>query len=111
MAGGKKTGTIAVYNASRNIFLSPMVDGPLKFVGNLENTLNVVPISRFGRSFSIVNVPYAFKLLYQELLAMNVQMRFITSDNVDELVPLVKTDNIEKLTGDKTYMEVEQKNI
>ena len=63
-----------------------MVDGPLKFVGNLENTLNVVPISRFGRSFSIVNVPYAFKLLYQELLAMNVQMRFITSDNVDELV-------------------------
>jgi len=109
MAVCNKTGTIAVYNASRNIFLSPMVDGPLKFVGNLENTLNVVPISRFGRSFSIVNVPYAFKLLYQELLAMNVQMRFITSDNVDELVPLVKTDNIEKLTGDKTYMEVEQK--
>ena len=109
MAVCNKTGTIAVYNASRNIFLSPMVDGPLKFVGNLENSLNVVPISRFGRSFSIVNVPYAFKLLYQELLAMNVQMRFITSDNVDELVPLVKTDNIEKLTGLQTYMEVEQK--
>ncbi|MEE9573396.1 MAG: hypothetical protein V3W20_10140, partial [Candidatus Neomarinimicrobiota bacterium] len=109
MAVCNKSGTIAVYNASRNIFLSPMVDGPLKFVGNLENSLNVVPISRFGRSFSIVNVPYAFKLLYQELLAMNVQMRFITSDNVDELVPLVKTDNIEKLTGEKTYMEVENK--
>jgi DNA-directed RNA polymerase II subunit RPB2 len=107
MAVCNKSGTIAVYNESRNIFLSPMVDGPLKFVGNLENSLNVVPISRFGRSFSIVNVPYAFKLLYQELLAMNVQMRFITSDNVDELVPLVKTDNIEKLTGEKTYMEVE----
>ena len=109
MAVCNKSGTIAVYNESRNIFLSPMVDGPLKFVGNLENSLNVVPISRFGRSFSIVNVPYAFKLLYQELLAMNVQMRFITSDNVDQLVPLVKTDNIEKLTGETTYMAVENK--
>ncbi|GAG37463.1 unnamed protein product, partial [marine sediment metagenome] len=97
MAICNKSGTIAVYNASRNIFLSPMVDGPLKFVGNLENSLNVVPISRFGRSFSIVDVPYAFKLLYQELLSMNVQMRFITADNVDQLVPLIKTDNLEKI--------------
>ena len=109
MAICNKSGTIAVYNASRNIFLSPMVDGPLKFVGNLENSLNVVPISRFGRSFSIVDVPYAFKLLYQELLSMNVQMRFITADNVDQLVPLIKTDNLEKLTGETKLMDVEQK--
>ena len=66
MAICNKSGTIAVYNESRNIFLSPIVDGPLKFVGNLENELNVVPISKFGRKFSIVEVPYAFKLLYQE---------------------------------------------
>jgi len=109
MAICNKSGTIAVYNESRNIFLSPMVDGPLKFVGNLENSLNVVPISRFGRSFSIVNVPYAFKLLYQELLSMNVQMRFITADNVDQLVPLIKTDNLEKLTGETKLMDIEQK--
>ena len=109
MAICNKSGTIAVYNASRNIFLSPMVDGPLKFVGNLENSLNVVPISRFGRSFSIVDVPYAFKLLYQELLSMNVQMRFITADNVDQLVPLIKTDNLEKLTGETKLMDIEQK--
>ena len=109
MAICNKSGTIAVYNASRNIFLSPMVDGPLKFVGNLENSLNVVPISRFGRSFSIVDVPYAFKLLYQELLTMNVQMRFITADNVDQLVPLIKTDNLEKLTGETKLMNIEQK--
>ena len=109
MAICNKSGTIAVYNASRNIFLSPMVDGPLKFVGNLENSLNVVPISRFGRSFSIVDVPYAFKLLYQELLTMNVQMRFITADNIDQLVPLIKTDNLEKLTGETNLMDIEQK--
>ena len=81
----------------------------MKFVGNLENSLNVVPISRFGRSFSIVDVPYAFKLLYQELLSMNVQMRFITADNVDQLVPLIKTDNLEKLTGETKLMDIEQK--
>jgi len=109
MAVCNKSGTIAVYNASRNLFLSPMVDGPLKFVGNLENSLNIVPISRFGRSFSIVDVPYAFKLLYQELLTMNVQMRFITADNIDQLVPLIKTDNIEKLTGETKLMDIEKK--
>ena len=108
MAICNKSGTIAVYNESRNIFLSPIVDGPLKFVGNLENELNIVPISRFGRNFSIVTVPYAFKLLYQELLTMNVQMRLITSDNVDQLVSLTKTNNVKILTGKNTFKEVEQ---
>jgi len=108
MAICNKSGTIAVYNESRNIFLSPIVDGPLKFIGNLENELNIVPISRFGRNFSIVTVPYAFKLLYQELLTMNVQMRLITSDNVDQLVSLTKTNNVKILTGKNTFKEVEQ---
>ena len=108
MAICNKSGTIAVYNESRNIFLSPMVDGPLKFVGNLENELNVVPISRFGRDFSIVKVPYAFKLLYQELLTMNVQMRLITADNVNQMVSLTKTENVKILTNKNTFKEVEQ---
>ena len=74
MAVCNKSGTIAVYNESKNLFLSPIIDGPVKFVNNLEGDLNIVPITRFGRSFSIVDVPYAFKLLYQELQTMNVQM-------------------------------------
>lgn len=108
MAICNKSGTIAVYNASKNIFLSPMVDGPLKFTGNLENELNIVNISRFGRDFSIVNVPYAFKLLYQELLTMNVQMRFITADNVDQLTSLTKTENIKLITGEDDLQGVEK---
>jgi hypothetical protein len=40
---------------------------------------------------------------------MNVQMRFITADNVDQLVPLIKTDNLEKLTGETNLMNIEQK--
>ena len=72
-----KTGCIAVYNESSNIFLSPMADGPVKFVGNLVDDLNVVNVSKYGRDFSIIKVPYAFKLMMQELQAMNVQMRII----------------------------------
>jgi len=105
MAICNQSGTIAVYNENRNIFLSPMTDGPLKFTDNLEGGLNIVPISRYGRDFSIVKVPYAFKLLYQELQAMNVQMRIITADNVDELTAM-KESNIVKLTGLNNLEEV-----
>ena len=84
-----KTGTIAIYNSNRNLFLSPFVDGPIKFIESLDtNTLNIENISCYGRSFSIVRVPYAFKLLYQELQTMNVQMRVITEQNIDQLAPL-----------------------
>ena len=105
MAICNQSGTIAVYNESRNIFLSPMTDGPLQFTENLEGGLNIVPISKYGRDFSIVKVPYAFKLLYQELQAMNVQMRLITADNIDELTAM-KESNIVKLTGLNNLEEV-----
>ena len=81
-----------------------MADGPVKFVGNVDGDLNIVPITRFGRSFSVVNVPYAFKLLYQELQALNIQMRLITSDNVEQLTALTDSGNIIKLTGNLTTL-------
>ena len=68
MAICNNTGTLAVYNENKNIFLSPMVDGPLKFNDTVEGGLNIIPISKHGREFSIIKVPYCFKLLYQELL-------------------------------------------
>ena len=106
MAVCNKSGTIAVYNESKNLFLSPIIDGPVKFVNNLEGDLNIVPITRFGRSFSIVDVPYAFKLLYQELQTMNVQMRLITAENVDQLTSLLgENNNIIKLTGNLNNFE------
>jgi hypothetical protein len=65
------------------MFYSLSIDGPLKY----DNEENPSPqlITKFGKSFSIINVPYCFKLLIQELTTMNIHMRIITDDNVDYL--------------------------
>jgi hypothetical protein len=42
-------------------------------------------ITKYGKEFSIVEVPYCLKLLMHELTAMNVQMRLITADTIDSL--------------------------
>jgi hypothetical protein len=93
-----KTGCIAIYNEARNLFLSPLVDGPIKFNVNPDGSQSIMNLSRFGRSFSILRVPYAFKLLIHELQVMNVQMRIITDENVDQLLSMSFSNNINKLT-------------
>ena len=108
MAICNKTGCVAVYNEKKNIFLSPMADGPLKFVSNVDDNMNIINISKYGRDFSVVKVPYAFKLLMQELQAMNCQMRVITEDNVDQLMTLTEGDDI-KLLGFNNLEEVAEK--
>ena len=105
MAVCNNSGCIAIYNESKNIFLSPHADGPLKFSGDLETTANIIPISRFGRDFSVIRVPYAFKLLMQELKTMNIQMRIITEDNVDQLTNLMNNDGV-KINTESNYEEL-----
>ncbi len=97
MAICNKTGCIAVYNENKNIFLSPQCDGPLKFNTNVDGSIEVDNVSKYGRSFSIVRVPYAFKLLMQELMVMNVQMRIITEDNIDQLQNMTYSKTLENL--------------
>ena len=92
-----KTGAISIYNESRNLFLSPYADGPIKFNINPDGSQSIMNLSRFGRSFSILKIPYAFKLMIQELQVMNVQMRIITEENVDQLLTMTYSDNINKL--------------
>ena len=100
MAVCNLTGTIAIFNESKNLFLSPMADGPIKFSGTIDDNLNIENISKHGRQFSVIRVPYAFKLLMQELLTMNVQMRVITEDNIDQLTSMSFSNNINKLMGE-----------
>ena len=98
MAVCNKTGAMSIYNESKNLFLSPYADGPIKFVTSSDgNTQNLNSVSRFGRSFSILRIPYSFKLLLHELQTINVQMRIITEDNVDKLMSMSYSNNINKL--------------
>ena len=101
MAVCNKTGSIAIYNQNLNLFLSPFSDGPINFNTTLDGKMNIRNISRFGRSFSIVRIPYALKLLIQELQVMNVQMRIITEDNIDQLVNMSYSNNINELLKSK----------
>ena len=99
MAVCNKTGAIAVYNPQSNLFMSPMADGPLKFVDSLDGkSMNVEHITKYGRSFSIVKVPYVFKLLMQELQAINVKMSIITEDNINQFDNMNFSKNISLLT-------------
>jgi len=99
MAVCNTTGMIAIYNPTRNLFMSPMADGPLKYVGELAgDNMKVQNITKYGRSFSVVSIPYSLKLLIQELQVMNIQMRIITEDNIQQFENMSFSKNIERLT-------------
>lgn len=93
-----RSGMIAIYNPSKNLFMSPISDGPVQFMGSMDgSTTNIKNVTRFGRDFSIVCVPYSFKLLIQELQIMNIQLRLITDDNINQFENMAYSKNIETL--------------
>jgi len=108
MAVCNKSGMIAIYNPTQNLFMSPMVDGPIQYSGSLTDAASggsgagasVIHMTKFGRSFSIVRIPYCLKLLMQELIVMNVQMRIITEDNIDQLPSMSYSKNVYKILKD-----------
>jgi len=73
-----------------------MIDGPIKFKENINN-LNIESVSKYGRDFSIVKVPYSLKLLMQELTAMNIHMRIITEDNINQIENMAVSKTINNL--------------
>tara|TARA_Y100000389_G_scaffold204956_1_gene261227 strand:- start:8332 stop:12615 length:4284 start_codon:yes stop_codon:yes gene_type:complete len=89
------TGAIAIYNREKNIFLSPFIDGPIKFNEDIDKTKKIEVISKYGRSFSRIRVPYSFKLLIQELQIMNVQMHIITDKNINNFKSMNLESSIE----------------
>lgn len=100
MAVCNKTGAIAIYNPDKDMFMSPMADGPLRFVESLDGMkMDVEHVTKYGRSFSVVRVPYVFKLLMHELQAINVKMSVITEDNINQFDNMNFSRNIEFLTG------------
>jgi DNA-directed RNA polymerase II subunit RPB2 len=93
------TGTLAVYNRARDLFMSPMADGPLRFFrSETGKGFALDTMTKYGRRFSVVSVPYSLKLLIQELAAINVQLRIITEDNLPQIDSMAFSDNLNRLT-------------
>jgi hypothetical protein len=55
-------------------------------------------MTKYGRRFSVVSVPYSLKLLIQELAAINIQLRVVTEDNLPQIDSMAFSDNLNKLT-------------
>jgi len=98
-----KTGLIAIYNEERGLFMSPMADGPIRFTSAVDGNqdMRIEHITKYGRSFSLVCIPYSFKLMIQELQTMNVQLRIITEDNIDQMENMAYSHNIDLLAQEK----------
>ena len=107
MAICNKTGMTAIYNPDNDVFMSPMADGPIEFNDALTDNPKLVNITRFGRSFSVVQIPYSFKLLIQELQTMNCVMRIITEDNINQIESMSFSNNYKLLSGEKTFDSVD----
>ena len=87
-------GTIPIYNEKKALYMCPMCDGPVKFIGDSAATLELLPSNkRSVATFSKVEIPYSLKVLDQELgFFLNTSMRMLTEHDVKRLrgAPLVE---------------------
>lgn len=76
-------GTIPIVNEAEGLFVCAQCDGPLQYQGvNAETIGLIMPVKKSRCTFSRVAMPYALKLLDQELTTfMNAGFRFLTSRN------------------------------
>jgi len=104
-------GTVPIYNPRLNITLCSLCDGPLQYIGNTVNNLELLPpLGRPKSRIVEVEIPYATKLLAQEQEGfLNVSMRFITTKGVECLRPvdrkLYPIEEVEEVQLQPTVLE------
>jgi DNA-directed RNA polymerase II subunit RPB2 len=83
-------GTIPIYNPRLGITICALCDGPVKFIGDTVNNLEILPpLGRPKSKIVEVEMPYSTKLLSQEQEAyLNLTMRYITTSGFERLKPL-----------------------
>jgi DNA-directed RNA polymerase II subunit RPB2 len=83
-------GTIPIYNPRLGIAICALCDGPVKYIGDTVNNLEILPpLGRPKSKIVEVEMPYSTKLLSQEQEAyLNLTMRYITTSGVQRLQPL-----------------------
>ena len=92
-------GTVPIFNPKLNIAMCSMCDGPVQYVGDTVNNMELLPsLGRPKSTIVEVEMPYATKLLAQEQETfLNMSMRFITTRGVECLRPLTKLYPIEEV--------------
>jgi DNA-directed RNA polymerase II subunit RPB2 len=80
-------GTIPIYNAAQKLYVCPLCDGPVDFDGVDSNSAYLIPPNkRSMATFSKIEIPYAMKVLSQELASyMNVGLRLLTNQTIQRL--------------------------
>jgi DNA-directed RNA polymerase II subunit RPB2 len=82
-------GTVPIHNPKMRISQCTLCDGPPVFMGDTVDTLELLPpMHRQKGKIVNVEIPYATKVLTQELSAItNITLRFITSGDTEALRP------------------------
>jgi DNA-directed RNA polymerase II subunit RPB2 len=98
----KGCGTIPIENPKTGLFVCPLCTGPVNYIGNGPSDLELIPPTRKTMVAPVtIEMPYAFKLLCQELETyMNIGMRIMTEKDLLRLNGISKAD-LPALTEDE----------
>jgi DNA-directed RNA polymerase II subunit RPB2 len=79
-------GTVPIYN-DQGLFVCSLCDGPVQFIGTNSNNIEILPTAKKSlASSSVVEMPYATKLLADELQTyMNMGLRILTAKGLAKL--------------------------
>ena len=80
-----KSGMVAIGNDRLNRYVCPSTDGPMEFVGDFNEDLELDMDNSKTANVHYVSIPYNTKMMSQELEAMSVAMRIMTEDQAEEI--------------------------
>jgi hypothetical protein len=97
----KGCGTIPIENPKTGFFVCPTCTGPLNYIGSGATDLELIPPIRKTMVAPVtIEMPYAFKVLAQELETyMNIGMRIMTEKDLVFLDGLRRSDLPQDTTG------------